>query len=57
MTEQQRQAVVKEKAVLLAGRKMADKYRWKIGDHIHLRSPNYHLSLDPVLRGNYILAR
>lgn len=53
MPEEQRRASLGERTALIAGRKMADKYKWKTGDHIHLRSPNYHVNLDLVLRGIY----
>jgi putative ABC transport system permease protein len=49
----QRQAFINEKVAFVASRKMADKYGWKLGDHVTLRSLNYHLSLDLVLRGLY----
>ncbi len=45
---------VMERDSLLAGRKVSDKYGWRIGDHIHLRSPNYFdVDLDLVLRAVY----
>jgi putative ABC transport system permease protein len=47
------QAFVSEKASLLAGRMIAERYRWKVGDHIHLSSPSYRVSLDLVLRAIY----
>jgi putative ABC transport system permease protein len=55
MPEDQRQAFATEKDALIAGRNVASKYGWKIGDHIHLNSPNYFLDmpLDLVLRGIY----
>jgi putative ABC transport system permease protein len=49
----QRQAFMNEKVALVAGRKLADKYGWKLGDHVTLRSPNYHVALDLILRGVY----
>jgi putative ABC transport system permease protein len=49
----QRQAFKDEKVAVIAGRKMADKHGWKLGDRIHLRSPSYHVSLELVLRGIY----
>jgi len=49
----QQQAFVHERMAIIAGRKMADKYGWKLGDHIHLRSPGYNVALDLVLRGIY----
>jgi len=53
MPEDQRRAFVKERMALLAGQSVAQKYGWRIGDHIHLSSPNYRVSLDLVLRGIY----
>lgn len=49
----QHQAFVNEKMATLAGRRVAKKYGWKIGDRIHLRSAYYHLTLDLMLRGIY----
>jgi putative ABC transport system permease protein len=50
---EQQEAFVKERMAFIAGRKMAAKYGWKLGDHIHLRSPGYNVTLDLVLRGIY----
>ena len=49
----QRQAFVSEKTAFITGRRMVQKYGWKLGDRIHLRSAGYNLSLDLVLRGIY----
>ena len=49
----ERRAFSSERASLLAGRKIVEKYRWKAGDHIHLSSPSYQASLDLVLRAIY----
>jgi putative ABC transport system permease protein len=49
----QRQAFVSEKTAFLAGLRIAQKYGWKLGDHVTLHSPGYNLSLDLVLRGIY----
>ena len=52
--EDQLRAFVGERDALVAGRKVVDKYDWKIGDHVHLRSPNYSdVDLDLVLRAVY----
>ena len=52
--EDQLRAFVGERNALVAGRKVVDKYDWKIGDHVHLRSPNYSdVDLDLVLRAVY----
>lgn len=50
----ERRAFEREKDALIAGRKTAEKYGWKIGDHIHLKSPNYlSVPVELVLRGVY----
>ena len=49
----QRQAFLREKVALVAGRKVAEKYGWKVGDHVNLHSPSYNVTLDLVLRGIY----
>jgi putative ABC transport system permease protein len=54
LPREQQQAFVKERMGIIAGRKMADQYGWRLGDHIHLRSPGYNLALDFVLRGIYV---
>ena len=52
--EDQLRTFVGERDALVAGRKVVDKYDWKIGDHVHLRSPNYSdVDLDLVLRAVY----
>jgi putative ABC transport system permease protein len=53
LPREEQEAFVKERMALIAGRKMAAKYGWKLGDHIHLRSPGYNVTLDLVLRGIY----
>ncbi len=54
LPQDQQQAFVGEKDALIAGRKVVKKYGWKIGEHIHLRSPNYlNIPLELVLRGVY----
>jgi len=53
LSPDQRQAFVREKTAIIAGRRMVQKYGWKLGDRIHLRSAGYNLSLDLVLRGIY----
>jgi len=53
LPQEQRQAFVKEKVAFVVGRKVAQKYRWKLGDHVTLHSPGYNVSLDLVLRGIY----
>jgi putative ABC transport system permease protein len=45
---------IAERDALVAGRKVVDKYDWRIGNHVHLRSPNYSdVDLDLVLRAVY----
>jgi len=46
-------AFFNQKTALAAGRKIAQKYGWKVGDLITLRSPGYNLSLELVLRAIY----
>ncbi|MCJ7503555.1 MAG: FtsX-like permease family protein, partial [Acidobacteriia bacterium] len=53
LPQEQRQAFVREKVAFVVGRKVAQKYRWKVGDHVTLHSPGYNISLDLVLRGIY----
>jgi putative ABC transport system permease protein len=53
LPDNQRQAFMQERVALLAGRKMAEKFGWKLGDPIHLRSPGYGVTLDLILRGIY----
>jgi putative ABC transport system permease protein len=48
----EKQAFIREKTALIAARKLAAKYGWKLGDHIHLTSPmDSNLSLSFVVRG------
>jgi len=50
----EREQFMREKAAALAGRSTANKYGWKVGDHIHVTSPNYfNVGLDLTLRGVY----
>jgi hypothetical protein len=50
VAEDQLQAFIGERDALVAGRKAVGKYHWKIGDHVHLRSPNdSDVDLDMVL--------
>ena len=54
ISDEQRIAFAKEPAAVIAGRKVVEKYGWKIGDHIHVSSPNYlDVPIDLVLRGIY----
>jgi putative ABC transport system permease protein len=50
----QLRSFIAERDALVAGRKVVDKYDWRIGNHVHLRSPNYSdVDLDLVLRAVY----
>ena len=43
-----------ERTAAIASRQLAQKYRWKIGDHIYVSSPSYFgLGVDLTLRGIY----
>ncbi len=53
LPQDQLQAFLNEKVALIAGRKIAQKYGWKVGDRVTLRSPGYNLVLELVLRGIY----
>ena len=51
---EEREQFMRDKTAALAGRSTANKYGWKIGDHIHVTSPNYfNVGLDLTLRGVY----
>lgn len=50
---EQREAFLRERGGMIAGKTMAAKYGWKLGDRIILRSGGYHVTLDLVLRGIY----
>lgn len=52
--ESERQGFIREKTALIVGRKLAQKYGWKVGDHIHLSSPQYsNLTLEFTIQGIY----
>jgi putative ABC transport system permease protein len=42
-----------EKRGLLVGQKIAEKHRWREGDLVHVRSANYRVEMDHILRGVY----
>jgi len=45
---------VREKVAAIAGRATANKYGWKVGDHIYVSSPSYFgVGVDLILRGIY----
>lgn len=57
VSETEKQAFAVEKSAAVAGRKIAQKYGWKAGDHIHLASSMYNgLSLDLTVRAIYTSA-
>ena len=54
LPEEQRAQFLREKTAALAARSTARKYGWKVGDPIHVSSPNYFgLGVDLTLRGIY----
>ncbi len=53
LSAEQREAFIREKSSMIAGKSTAAKYGWKLGDHIALRSGGYHVTLELVLRGIY----
>ena len=51
---EEREQFLREKTAALAGRSTADKYGWKVGDHIYVSSPSYFgVGVDLILRGIY----
>jgi len=51
---EQKEQFMREKVAAIAGRSTANKYGWKIGDHIHVSSPSYFgVGVDLILRGIY----
>lgn len=53
LRKDQLQTFFDEKVALVAGRKIAEKYGWKVGDRLTLRSSGYNVVLEFVLRGIY----
>ncbi len=53
LAQDQREAFLKERTAAIVERGIAKRYGWKVGDPIHLSSPNYNVTLDLVLRGLY----
>lgn len=52
--EDQRRTFIAEEDAVIAGRQVAEKYGWKIGDRILVSSPNYqNVPLELVLRAVY----
>ena len=50
----EKQQFMREKVAAIAGRSTANKYGWKVGDHIHVSSPSYFgVGVDLILRGIY----
>jgi len=54
LPEEEKEQFMREKVAAIAGRSTANKYGWKLGDHIHVSSPSYFgLGVDLTLRGIY----
>jgi putative ABC transport system permease protein len=53
LSEAEKAAFIKDRKGAIAGRKLAEKYRWKIGDVIPLRGTIYAGNWSFVLRGIY----
>ena len=54
LPEDAKKQFMREKVAALAARGTANKYGWKVGDRIHVSSPNYFgLGVDLILRGIY----
>ncbi len=53
LAEADRQAYLQERVALIAGRKTAEKFGWKRGDLVNLRSPGYGVTFNLILRGIY----
>jgi putative ABC transport system permease protein len=54
LPEEEKQQFMRERVAAIAGRSTANKYGWKVGDHIHVSSPSYFgLGVDLTLRGIY----
>jgi putative ABC transport system permease protein len=54
LPEGEKAQFLREKVAAIAGRSTAGKYGWKVGDHIHVSSPNYFdVGVDLTLRGIY----
>ncbi len=50
----ERRAFIRERTALIAGRTLAEKFGWKVGDRIHLTATmNRHLGLDFTVQGIY----
>jgi putative ABC transport system permease protein len=50
----EKEQFMQEKVAAIAGRSTANKYGWKVGDHIHVSSPTYFgVGVDLILRGIY----
>jgi len=50
---EQREAFISEKTAVIAGRKLVERFRWKLGDHVPIRSEAFHVTVDLVLRAVY----
>jgi putative ABC transport system permease protein len=49
----QAEAFIKDRRAAVAGQKLVQRFGWKLGDHITLRSTLYQCTLEFVLRGIY----
>jgi putative ABC transport system permease protein len=51
---EEKEQFMREKAAAIVGRSTANKYGWKVGDHIYVSSPSYFgVGVDLILRGIY----
>jgi len=54
LPEEEKEQFMREKVAAIAGRATANKYGWKVGDHIYVSSPSYFgVGVDLILRGIY----
>ncbi|HZS46915.1 MAG TPA: FtsX-like permease family protein [Blastocatellia bacterium] len=53
MSDAQWSAFVDDRQGAIVGIRLADKYNWKIGDRVTLRSPIYRVSPEFIIRGIY----
>jgi putative ABC transport system permease protein len=51
ITDDEKQSFIREKTAVIVGRLKANKYGWKVGDHIHLKGRFYPADLDLTVRG------
>src|SRR4030095_9282111 len=53
ISPQEKAAFQQERTAAIAGKKLFDKYGWKLGDVVELKTPYFDLSARLVLRGIY----